>query len=200
MSPVNKQPSDVTLTDLRIAIKGQQSYFNKGDVLKETCILYPITLQIPKGSLFAILGGSGSGKTTLLNVLSGRYDRQSYNISGTIDFGTQDIIGYVTQHDTLLPFLTVRETLTFVAKLKVPVSQLEVNTTYETMVNRVILDLGLKECADTRIGDNDQATGKRGISGGEKRRVSIALQILTDPKGNTILYSLSFLSLHSIAV
>lgn len=118
-------------------------------------------------------------------------------------------VGYVTQEDFLLPNLTVRETLMFIAKLKISPERLNSiranykraaasNSTwleytdessnesvYSRIVQEVIMDLGLKECADNFIGSDDLAHGnRRGISGGEKRRVSVATQILTDPQGN----------------
>jgi ABC-type multidrug transport system ATPase subunit/ABC-type multidrug transport system permease subunit len=156
-------------------------------------IIHPLTNIIPASSLFAILGGSGSGKTTLLNVLAGRFDKNSYKVHGDLSFSRPDCtIGYVTQSDFLLPHLTVRETLTFTAKLKISPENLtkllystetnHQNITYERLVETVILDLGLKECADSLIGVDALVDGKRGISGGEKRRVSVGLQILTDPE------------------
>ena len=142
------------------------------------------------------MGGSGSGKTTLLNVLAGRFDEASYLIEGKVKLGKDSCsIGYVTQMDFLLPHLSVRETLMFTARLKISSSKVkdllkgridgssDSLEMYEQIVQDVIMDLGLKECADSRIGEDAEVTGKRGISGGEKRRVSVALQILTDPEG-----------------
>lgn len=152
--------------------------FNKH--AKEVCLIKSASFSIPEGTLFAILGGSGSGKTTLLNVIAGRYDKLSYEVLGNVRFGASTrSIGYVTQSDYLMPNLTVRETLMFTAKLKVDASAAEV----EKLVMNVLLDLGLKECMDSRIGDTNMTGNRRGISGGEKRRVSVALQIITSPQG-----------------
>ena len=82
---------------------------------------------------------------------------------------------YVMQQDILLPTLTVRETLRYSADLRLPST-----TTAEDrarVVEEVIRELGLKECADTRIGNSQH----RGCSGGEKRRVSIGVQLLANP-------------------
>ena len=79
---------------------------------------------------------------------------------------------YVMQHDVLLPRLTVRETLRYSARLRLP-SKKHINE----LVEEVILQLGLKECANTIIGDNIH----KGCSGGEKRRVSIGVQLLSNP-------------------
>jgi ABC-type multidrug transport system ATPase subunit len=82
---------------------------------------------------------------------------------------------YVMQQDVLLPTLTVRETLQFSADLRLPppTSQQE----RRKVVEEVILELGLKECADTRIGNHQH----KGCSGGEKRRTSIGVQLLSNP-------------------
>eukprot|EP01033_Poteriospumella_lacustris_P018009 gene18009-12912_t len=126
---------------------------------------------ISTGALFAILGGSGSGKTTLLNVLASRYDNRHFIVHGQVHFSSGGHVGYVTQNDFLLPFLTVHETLLFTAKLKLAGD--ESTTALVALVDQVVLDLGLRECAQTRIGDDANAAGLRGISGGEKRRVSV---------------------------
>ena len=161
-----------------------------GDKVNKT-LLHPISAVIDAGSLFAILGGSGSGKTSLLNLIANRYDKNSLNISGNVVFGDryQGDIGYVTQQDYLLPFLTVRETVTFAAKFKTSghyaerrAGSTESVVPIQDIVDEAILDLGLKECSDTCIGDDSQVFGTRGISGGEKRRVSIACQIITNPR------------------
>jgi ABC-type multidrug transport system ATPase subunit len=90
-------------------------------------------------------------------------------------------VGFVSQQDFLLPFLTVKETLTFAAKLVTGPKHARGNT--DVAVDQVILDLGLKEVADTFIGqDGVNIAGSRGISGGEKRRVSVGVQILSDPQ------------------
>ncbi|EOA84746.1 uncharacterized protein SETTUDRAFT_91355 [Exserohilum turcica Et28A] len=82
---------------------------------------------------------------------------------------------YVIQQDILLPTLTVRETLTYAAQLRLPSSV----TQHERrqLVEEVILELSLKEAADTRIGNH----AHKGCSGGEKRRTSIGVQLLSNP-------------------
>ncbi|KFH64430.1 hypothetical protein MVEG_10255 [Podila verticillata NRRL 6337] len=137
------------------------------------------------------MGGSGSGKTTLLNTLAGRMNPRQTVISGSIVFNDQapkrywksGQIGYLQQEDHLLPFISVRETLQFAADLHLPRS-MPTSEKYN-MVESLIMELGLKECADVLVGDAhggeaDQG-GRHGISGGERRRVSAALQLLTNP-------------------
>ncbi|KAL8099593.1 hypothetical protein AgCh_032015 [Apium graveolens] len=133
------------------------------------------------GRIMAIMGPSGSGKSTLLDTLAGRLSNNTI-MTGHIyvngakrrrDFG---VVAYVTQEDVLLGTLTVRETITYSAHLRLPptMTKEEVNG----VIEGTILELGLEDCADTLIG-NWQL---RGVSGGEKKRVSIALEILVRPQ------------------
>ena len=139
-------------------------------------ILDDISADMQSGTLTAIIGGSGSGKTSLLNQMSGRLSGSRLTATGrTLFNGNQDTSGvrsaYVIQQDILLPTLTVRETLTYAAQLRLPpsISQEE----RKKLVEEVILELSLKEAADTRIGNHEH----RGCSGGEKRRTSIGVQV-----------------------
>ncbi|MEQ2199273.1 ATP-binding cassette sub- G member 8 [Xenoophorus captivus] len=84
-------------------------------------------------------------------------------------------IAHVRQNDRLLPHLTVRETLSFVAKLRLPTHFTQAQR--DKRVDDVISELRLRQCAHTRVG-NDYV---RGVSGGERRRVSIAVQLLWNP-------------------
>ncbi|KAG0023705.1 hypothetical protein BGZ82_010672, partial [Podila clonocystis] len=149
---------------------------------------------IPSPSLFTIciiLGGSGSGKTTLLDALAGRMNGPEVVISGSIKcngikaekFWNDGNVGYIQQHDFLMPFLTVRETLTYAAHLRLPSTMS--SQTKQKLVEFVLIELGLKDCIDMRIGGpggGEQGSGGiRGISGGERRRVSLAVRLLTNP-------------------
>ena len=79
------------------------------------------------------------------------------------------------QQDVLLPTLTVRETLQYAADLRLPPPSTEGER--RAAVDSVIMELGLKECAETRIGNGTH----KGCSGGEKRRTSIGVQMLANP-------------------
>jgi ABC-type multidrug transport system ATPase subunit len=146
-------------------------------------ILNNVAADMPSGSLTAILGGSGSGKTTMLNVLADKLHGRRLDISGSVAFngfgGPRGLSSvrhaYMKQQDVLIPTLSVRETLRFSADLRLPttISQEE----RRAVVEEVILELGLKEAADTRIGNNIH----KGCSGGEKRRVSLGVQLLSNP-------------------
>ncbi|KAL4901105.1 hypothetical protein BDW74DRAFT_182201 [Aspergillus multicolor] len=140
-------------------------------------ILHPATARIPGHKLTAILGGSGSGKTTLLNALVGRTHNCQLKVNGSVTHsGRTELdrsrVAYVSQEDILPAVLTVRETLQYAADLR---SKFESAEQRDGVVRTLISRLGLESCADTRIG-----TGSGdGCSGGERRRVSIAIQLLT---------------------
>lgn len=151
-------------------------------------ILHPVTTTFEAGKLNVIMGPSGSGKTSLLNAMALRLNNNmstTYRRRGTLTFNgaepsdsvVRSVCSYVCQDDdALLPSLTVRETLHFAAGLRLPrfLSRAEKNARAEA----VLLKMGLKDCADNLVG-NELV---KGISGGEKRRVTIAVQILTDPR------------------
>ena len=181
-------------------------------------ILHDINGFVPSGSLLIILGTSGSGKTTFLNTLAGRIadKKDGARVSGQVRFfeslplamspSSSSSVGastsarlrtvngqelqrrtaYVMQNDCLLPNLTVLETLTFAGLLRLPRS-LSKQQKIE-IVKRVMIELGLKECAHRKVGNqsSDAQSGQSSssslvISGGERRRVSIGVQLLTDP-------------------
>ncbi|KAJ4724325.1 ABC transporter G family member [Melia azedarach] len=132
------------------------------------------------GRIMAIMGPSGSGKSTLLDSLAGRLSR-SVIMTGNVLFNGKrrkldNGVAYVTQEDVLLGTLTVRETITYSAHLRLPSTMTE--EAIRSHVEGTILELGLQDCADTLIGN----WHLRGISGGEKKRLSIALEILTRPR------------------
>ncbi|KAF2457396.1 P-loop containing nucleoside triphosphate hydrolase protein [Lineolata rhizophorae] len=143
-------------------------------------ILDDVSADMSSGTLTAIIGGSGGGKTTMLNVMSHRMHGRRLQISGSTLFNDQENTNtvssaYVMQQDVLLPTLTVRETLQYAAELRLPSSVTKEER--KRVVEEVILELGLKEAANTRIGNNVH----KGCSGGEKRRTSIGVQILANP-------------------
>ncbi|KAL5558464.1 hypothetical protein UlMin_034675 [Ulmus minor] len=146
----------------------------------ERTILHGITGMASPGEIMAILGPSGSGKSTLLNALAGRL--QGHGLTGTVlangrrlDKTTLRRTGFVTQDDLLYPHLTVHETLVFCSLLRLP----ETLTRKEkvSVAESVISELGLEKCQNTIIGNSFI----RGVSGGERKRVSIAHELLVNP-------------------
>lgn len=159
-----------------------------GKKLPRKNILKPVNVDFQAGTLNIIMGPSGSGKTSLLNSMALRLRNSigtHYRPSGKMSFNgavpsasvVRSVCSYVCQDDdALLPSLTVRETLRFSAALRLP-SFMSKEEKYQR-AEEVLMKMGLKDCADNLIG-NDLV---KGISGGEKRRVSIAVQVLTDPR------------------
>lgn len=143
-------------------------------------ILHSVSASMPAGTLTAIIGGSGSGKTTMLNSMAERMTSGRLSFAGTTTFNGMKGVdsvrsAFVMQQDVLIPTLTVRETLRYSADLRLPPPTTEEER--RKVVEEVILELGLKECADTRIGNHQH----KGCSGGEKRRTSIGVQLLSNP-------------------
>ncbi|CAN7057232.1 hypothetical protein IGI04_014524 [Brassica rapa subsp. trilocularis] len=134
------------------------------------------------GDILAVLGASGAGKSTLIDALAGRVAKESLRGSVTLNGDNvlqssllKVISAYVMQDDLLFPMLTVKETLMFASEFRLPRS-LSKSKKMER-VEALIDQLGLRNAADTRIGDE----GHRGVSGGERRRVSIGMDIIHDP-------------------
>ena len=143
-------------------------------------ILENVIAHMPSGAVTAILGASGSGKTSLLNSLSHRVEGGALRSQGQILYNQSPELrsissGYLIQQDVLIPTLTVHETLTYAAELRLPPPTTALER--RQIVQDVIMELGLKDCANTKIGSNAQ----KGCSGGEKRRTSLAVQMLANP-------------------
>ncbi|XP_037053871.1 ATP-binding cassette sub-family G member 8 isoform X1 [Peromyscus leucopus] len=141
-----------------------------------------LSFKVRSGQMLAIIGSSGCGRDSLLDVITGR-DHGGKMKSGQIWINGQPStpqlirksVAHVRQHDQLLPNLTVRETLAFVAQMRLPRSFSQAQR--DKRVEDVIAELRLRQCANTRVGN----TYVRGVSGGERRRVSIGVQLLWNP-------------------
>ncbi|KAK4581901.1 hypothetical protein RGQ29_025170 [Quercus rubra] len=147
---------------------------------EEKDILNGITGSVNPGEVLALMGPSGSGKTTLLNLLGGRLIQPT--VRGSITYNDHPYskflksrIGFVTQDDVLFPHLTVKETLTYAALLRLPKTLTKEQK--EKRAIDVIHELGLERCQDTMIG----GSFVRGVSGGERKRVSIGNEIIINP-------------------
>ncbi|KAF4691349.1 hypothetical protein FOZ60_015755 [Perkinsus olseni] len=146
-------------------------------------ILKDCSGSINPGEFTAILGPSGSGKTTLMNILSGRQDLSSRNkkFEGVVMLDGQptapstfrESIAYVMQEDALVSTSTPREILEFSATLKLKRGKREIKTIVDDMLEY----LRLSSCQNTMVGN--QLT--RGISGGERKRTSIGVELITQP-------------------
>lgn len=130
------------------------------------------------------MGQSGSGKTTFLSALAKRISHTDMVIDGSLEINNhsytnndlKNFSGYVAQEDVLHSYLTVYETLQYAAELR-----MMRNTTKDvqlTKIEEVINKMGLCECRNIIVGDSRT----KGISGGEKKRLCVAIELLTDPK------------------
>ncbi|XP_057509317.1 ABC transporter G family member 7-like isoform X2 [Actinidia eriantha] len=145
-------------------------------------LLKDLSGEAKPGRLLAIMGPSGSGKTTLLNVLAGQIVASPWlHLSGLLEVNGRPIsnksfkFAYVRQEDLFFSQLTVRETLSLAAELQLQeISSVEERDEY---VNNLLFKIGLVSCADSRVGD----AKVRGISGGEKKRLSLACELIASP-------------------
>ncbi|KAF4121761.1 ABC-type branched-chain amino acid transport system, ATPase component [Geosmithia morbida] len=135
------------------------------------------------GEVTAIMGASGAGKTTFLDILARKNKRGQiggeFYVNGekVSDPIYRNVVGFVDQEDTMLPTLTVHETILNSALLRLPKNM--GHTAKEMRVSEVEKELGIHHIRDSLIGSEE---GKgRGISGGEKRRVGIACELVTSP-------------------
>ncbi|KAK8562754.1 hypothetical protein V6N13_018684 [Hibiscus sabdariffa] len=159
----------LTWDDLWVTVAGGRS------------ILRGLTGYARPGELLAIMGPSGCGKSTLLDTLAGRLGpntRQAGDIlingrKQSLAYGTS---AYVTQDDALITTLTVREAVYYSAQLQLPDTMAK--SEKKERAEMTIREMGLQDAMDTRIG----GWGAKGLSGGQKRRVSICIEILTRPK------------------
>ncbi|TMW94307.1 hypothetical protein EJD97_010439 [Solanum chilense] len=155
---------------------------DKDDELSsDKVLLNDISGEAREGEIMAVLGASGSGKSTLIDALADRISRESLKGNVTLNGEVLEskllkvISAYVMQDDLLFPMLTVEETLMFSAEFRLPrtLSKSKKNARVQALIDQ----LGLRNAAKTVIGDE----GHRGVSGGERRRVSIGIDIIHDP-------------------
>ncbi|KAI9201357.1 hypothetical protein LWI28_022131 [Acer negundo] len=151
------------------------------NTIQERTILNGITGMVSPGEILAVLGPSGCGKSTFLHAIAGRLQGHG-GYTGTIlannkkpDRQVTKRTGFVTQDDLLYPHLTVRETLIFCSLLRLPKTLSKREKT--SVAESVIAELGLTKCQNTIIGNSFI----RGVSGGERKRVSIAHEMLVNP-------------------
>ncbi|XP_062082250.1 ABC transporter G family member 23 [Humulus lupulus] len=158
-------------------------FFSKTKIVS---ILKSISFTAKSSEIIAIVGPSGTGKSTLLGILSGRvvnhkhytnFDPKTISINDhpiSHSSHLKKICGFVAQEDNLLPLLTVKETLMFAAKFSLKrLGCIE----RESRVSSLLKELGLWNVAESFVGDEEH----RGISGGERKRVSIGVEMIQDP-------------------
>ena len=161
----------------RLVVEARQVSVRVGD----KWLIRDISLTLFPRELVALMGPSGAGKTTLLMCLCG-YLRPS---QGEVLFNGESLydnyarfspfMGYVPQDDIMHRELTVREALYYSARLRLPPDYTDAEI--HQRIKTVIAQLGLEGCEDVLIGSPE----RKGISGGQRKRVNLAMELLTDP-------------------
>lgn len=140
--------------------------------------MHDLSFNLHNGELLAIMGGSGTGKTTLLSLLNGSIKPQggSITINGhdISEPAAKDLIGFVPQDDLLIEELTVYQNLWYTAKLCFEGMSAE---DIDKRVMKTLKDLGLDAAKDLKAGS---AINKY-ISGGQRKRLNIALELIREP-------------------
>ncbi|MFN6038752.1 MAG: ATP-binding cassette domain-containing protein, partial [Bacteroidota bacterium] len=172
---ISKFLTDGTQSKITFSATGLHYKFSSGKLG-----LRDVNIQEESGHLVGIMGGSGAGKSTLLNVLNGTESPSAGQVlingidihKGKIKL--KGLIGHVSQDDLLIEELTVFQNLFFNAKLCFgELSEKEISD----KVLKVLMDLGLYETRNLKVGSPLDKT----ISGGQRKRLNIALELIREP-------------------
>lgn len=181
-----KQPIKLSWENVRFSAEVANTPAEKAvskKSMKTLEIVKSVSGFAPPGLATFIMGSSGAGKTSLLNILADRVTSATNTmLSGNILLNDevpvnkqtfQKYCGYVQQDDVLFSTFTVREALTFAARLKLKVTEAE----QDLLVSKIINDLGMAHIQTSQIGDMHRKV----LSGGERKRVSIGVELVSDP-------------------
>ena len=175
VEPLNLMFKDLTYT----VIDEKESKLKNATV--EKTILNNLTGYFRHGRLTAIMGPSGAGKTSLLEVISkqsksGIAKGNLYLNGNKVDIKTiKQFSGFVFQEDVILNTMTVKEALFMSAYLRLP-EEMSMEEKMKRVDNMISL-LHLEKCKDTIVGDSLM----KGISGGEKKRLSVGMEMIMNP-------------------
>eukprot|EP01087_Luapelamoeba_hula_P015533 TRINITY_DN4653_c0_g1_i1.p1 TRINITY_DN4653_c0_g1~~TRINITY_DN4653_c0_g1_i1.p1 ORF type:complete len:711 (-),score=122.70 TRINITY_DN4653_c0_g1_i1:103-2235(-) len=180
----NTVPITITFKHLAYRVDGRSAKQKLLDFCRpshDKWLLKDLHGSVPSGQLTCIMGPSGAGKTTLLNLLTGKVTggkvKGDVLINGRprkkLGGGWKRLYAYVTQDDVLSANLSPKEELWFSAKLRMSIGRKELNE----KVAALIKELGLSKCAKQRIGNVE----RRGISGGQRKRTAIGVELVTEP-------------------
>ncbi|KAG9249075.1 hypothetical protein BJ878DRAFT_485421 [Calycina marina] len=182
--PIHLYDSDDEGSKLMADHKPASLYFQDVSYkLKGKSILSGVHGVAYPGEIMAIMGASGAGKTTFLDILARKNKRGTvggnFYVNGekVDDTEYKNVVGFVDQEDSMLSTLTVHETIMTSALLRLPRDM--GRAAKEQRVHEVEKQLGISHIKDSLIG-SEEGNG-RGISGGEKRRVGIACELVTSP-------------------
>ncbi|KAI4365606.1 hypothetical protein MLD38_021574 [Melastoma candidum] len=165
-----RPPIEVAFKDLTLTLKGKNKH-----------LLRCVTGKISPGRVSAVMGPSGAGKTTFLSALVGK--ATGCVMTGSILINGQDepiqsyrkIIGFVPQDDVVHGNLTVEENLRFNARCRLSADMAKPDKVL--VIERVIESLGLQNVRDSLVGTVE----KRGISGGQRKRVNVGIEMVMEP-------------------
>ncbi len=166
---------EIEALDLFLAVQDRENKAAKKVLLDH------VTFKANPGDLIALMGPSGAGKTTLLTVLNGylRPSSGEVRVNGENLYAIYDAlrgsIGYVPQDDIVHPELTVFEAIKYSAQFRLPPDYSDAEI--DRRVEAVIKDLGLEQVKNLEIGRPERKV----LSGGQRKRVNIALELVTDP-------------------
>ncbi|KAM9314849.1 broad substrate specificity ATP-binding cassette transporter ABCG2d [Pholidichthys leucotaenia] len=178
----NKQPcgsgSTVSFHNIHYKVNLNSGFLHKRKITSREILVDLNGIMRP--GLNAILGPTGSGKSSFLDILAARKDPSGLSGEVLIDGAPQPpnfncLSGYVVQDDVVMGTLTVRENMRFSAALRLPTAVPQ--SEKEARVNHLIKELGLTKVADSRVG----TPMTRGISGGERKRINIGMELIIDP-------------------
>src|SRR6516165_11577707 len=142
----------------------------------ERQILHKLSLSVEPGELVAIAGGSGAGKTTLLEILAGLQPPSTGElwhdgVDRQVRASADSLVGFVPQDDIIHLEMPLRRTLRYAALLRLPADTSAAEA--EEIVEQTLQDLDLADRADVPV---------RALSGGQRKRASIAVELLTRPR------------------
>jgi ATP-binding cassette subfamily G (WHITE) protein 2 len=183
---VGELAADLSFKDLAFVVKDREPPY------EDVTILEPTSGHIPAGKLVAIMGPSGCGKSTLLDMIAGV---KTAPFTGTVYINGHEmkkhdphfkrITSYVPQHDACIATMTVRETIEFTARLKMDrptgadaEEKAKLEQLFQSSVDLALSDMHLEKIANSMVG----GPTLRGISGGQKRRVTLARGLCTKPQ------------------
>lgn len=178
-----------SISELKEAITDSRSnstpfhiqFENLGLKLKTgTRVMQGVHGEFQPGRMCAVMGSSGAGKTTVINLITGKVAASEGRIlvngeemPGLVKY--QKLVGFVPQEDVMLRELTVRDNIQFSARYRLPASYTKYQI--ERKVDSCIAELGIPHVQHSIIGDEHT----RGVSGGQRKRVNIGLELVTDP-------------------
>ncbi|KTG41286.1 hypothetical protein cypCar_00032697 [Cyprinus carpio] len=173
-----RRGATVSFHNINYSVKMKSGFMCKRKVTQKNILIELNGVMRP--GLNAILGPTGSGKSSFLDVLAARKDPAGLSGEVLIDGAPQPpnfkcLSGYVVQDDVVMGTLTVRENLRFSAALRLPKSIRQREK--DEKVEKLIQELGLSKVANSRVGTQLI----RGVSGGERKRTNIGMELIIDP-------------------